>query len=41
MQGGDVIMVDTVFEDQRGTSAGLLIFAPDPSSLGNIREIAA
>jgi chemotaxis protein CheC len=41
MQGGDVVMIDTVFEDQRGRTAGLLMFAPDPSTVGNIRELAA
>ena len=41
MQGGDIVMIDTVFEDTNGTTAGLLIFAPDAASLGNIMERAA
>ncbi len=40
-QGGEVIMIDTVFEDSTGKSAGLLIIAPDPSSLTRLREMAA
>jgi chemotaxis protein CheC len=40
-QGGEVVMIDTVFEDSRGGSAGLLIVAPDPASFGKLQEIAA
>lgn len=41
MQGGDVVMIDTVFEDRSGAAAGLLMVAPDPVSLQAIRELAA
>lgn len=41
MQGGDVVMIDTVFEDRSGAAAGLLIVAPDPASLQVIRDLAA
>jgi chemotaxis protein CheC len=40
-QGGDVVMIDTVFEDARGKAAGLLIVAPDPATLRAFLEIAA
>ena len=40
-QGGDVVMMDTVFEDQTGDTAGLLIVAPDPSCFSRLQEIAA
>jgi len=40
-QGGDVVMIDTVFSDQRGETAGLLIVAPDPAALDRLRELAA
>ena len=40
-QGGDIVIIDTVFEDANGTTAGLLIFAPDPTSLANIAGLAA
>ena len=40
-QGGDVVMMDTVFEDKRGQIAGLLIIAPDPACLGRRGESAA
>ncbi|MBI5947588.1 MAG: chemotaxis protein CheC [Chloroflexi bacterium] len=40
-QGGDVVMIDTVFEDSSGRTAGLLIVAPDPSCLDRLRELAA
>ncbi len=36
MQDGEVAMMDTVFEDARGKTAGLLILAPDPSTLHSI-----
>jgi len=35
-QDGDVVMIDTVFEDQKGRTAGLLIVAPDPPTLATI-----
>ncbi|MFN0148930.1 MAG: chemotaxis protein CheC [Dehalococcoidia bacterium] len=41
VQGGDIVMIDTVFEDANGTTAGLLIFAPDPASLANVMGLAA
>lgn len=41
MQDGEVIMMDTVFEDSKGKTAGLLILAPDPSTLDIILERAA
>lgn len=40
-QGGDVVMMDAVFEDQKGRTAGLLIVAPDPASLGALQRVAA
>lgn len=40
-QGGDVVMIDTVFEDPTGHTAGLLIIAPDPVSLEHLQGIAA
>ncbi len=40
-QGGDVVMIDTVFEDAKGRTAGLLIVAPDPSCLDRLQELAA
>ncbi len=40
-QGGDVVMIDTVFEDQGGDTAGLLIVAPDPVCLERIEGVAA
>lgn len=41
MQDGEVVMMDTVFEDARGKTAGLLILAPDPSTIDSIFESAA
>jgi chemotaxis protein CheC len=41
MQDGQVIMMDTVFEDRRGQTAGLLILAPDPSTIELISGDAA
>ena len=38
-QDGDVVMIDTVFEDQKGRTAGLLIVAPDPPTLHRIAEL--
>lgn len=35
-QDGDVVMIDAVFEDRKGRTAGLLIVAPDPPSLATI-----
>ena len=40
-QGGDVVMMDTVFEDKRGNTAGLLIVAPDPGCFSRLQELAA
>ncbi|MCZ2108995.1 MAG: chemotaxis protein CheC [Dehalococcoidia bacterium] len=40
-QGGDVVMIDTVFEDHTGNTAGLLIIAPDPSCIEQIERVAA
>lgn len=40
-QGGDVVMMDAVFEDQKGRTAGLLIVAPDPVSLAALQRVAA
>lgn len=40
-QGGDVVMIDTVFEDHTGNTAGLLIIAPDPSCLRRLERVAA
>lgn len=40
-QGGDVVMIDTMFEDATGKTAGLLLVAPDPDCLNILRERAA
>jgi chemotaxis protein CheC len=40
-QGGDVVMMDAVFEDQKGRTAGLLIVAPDPASIEPLLRVAA
>lgn len=40
-QGGDVVMMDAIFEDPSGRSAGLLIVAPDPVSVGRLQKVAA
>jgi chemotaxis protein CheC len=40
-QGGDVVMIDTMFEDRGGEVAGLLLLAPDPGCLDVLRERAA
>lgn len=40
-QGGDVAMIDTIFEDAGGNTAGLLIVAPDPAGLELLGDIAA
>lgn len=37
----DVMMIDTVFEDQAGRTAGLLIVAPDPPCLRRLVELVA
>lgn len=39
--GNDVVMMDTIFEDHSGNSAGLLIVAPDPACLSRLEELAA
>jgi chemotaxis protein CheC len=40
-QGGDVAMIDTIFEDAGGNTAGLLIVAPDPAGLELLGAMAA
>jgi len=40
-QGGDVVMIDTVFEDRGGHVAGLLIIAPDPAAVARLEGLAA
>jgi hypothetical protein len=40
-QGGEVVMMDAVFEDEKGRTAGLLIVAPDPLSLERLERVAA
>ncbi|MCZ7576004.1 MAG: chemotaxis protein CheC [Dehalococcoidia bacterium] len=40
-QGGDVVMMDAVFEDEKGRTAGLLIVAPDPTSVERLMKVAA
>ncbi|HQW50959.1 MAG TPA: chemotaxis protein CheC [Tepidiformaceae bacterium] len=40
-QGGDVVMMDAVFEDEKGRTAGLLIVAPDPVSIARLQGVAA
>jgi chemotaxis protein CheC len=40
-QGGDVVMMDAVFEDEKGRTAGLLILAPDPASIEHLLKVAA
>lgn len=40
-QGDDVVMMDAVFEDRSGRTAGLIIVAPDPVSLVRLRKVAA
>lgn len=40
-QGGDVVMMDAVFEDEKGRTAGLLIVAPDPASIERLMRVAA
>lgn len=40
-QGGDVVMMDAIFEDRAGRAAGLLIVAPDPASLSRLQRVAA
>lgn len=40
-QGGEVVMIDTVFEDHTGRSAGLLIIAPDPICFARLERLAA
>ena len=40
-QGGDVVMMDAVFEDEKGRTAGLLIVAPDPVSSERLQGVAA
>jgi chemotaxis protein CheC len=39
--GGEVTMIDTVFKDARGQTAGLLMIAPDSVGLNVLRERAA
>ncbi|MEO8539353.1 MAG: chemotaxis protein CheC [bacterium] len=40
-QGGDVVIMDAIFEDHSGRTAGLLLLAPDPVSLDRIQKVAA
>lgn len=40
-QGGEVVMMDAVFEDQKGRTAGLLIVAPDPATIEPLLRVAA
>ncbi len=40
-QGGEVVMIDTVFSDEKGTTSGLLIVAPDAEAFGRIADLAA
>lgn len=40
-QGGDVVMMDAIFEDHTGQTAGLLIVAPDPVSIERLQRVAA
>lgn len=40
-QGGDVVMIDTVFQDHTGKTAGLLMITPDPLCLSRVKERAA
>lgn len=40
-QGSDVVMIDTIFEDNLGRSAGLLIVAPDALTLSRFQDLAA
>lgn len=40
-QGGDVVMMDAIFEDHSGRTAGLLIVAPDPMSVDRLQKVAA
>ena len=40
-QGRDVVMMDTIFEDHSGRTAGILIVAPDPVSLEHLQRVAA
>lgn len=40
-QGGDVVMMDAIFEDHSGRTAGLLIVAPDPVSIDRLQKVAA
>ena len=39
--GDDVVMMDAIFEDRSGRTAGLIIVAPDPVSLVRLRRVAA
>lgn len=39
--GDDVVMMDAIFEDRSGRTAGLIIVAPDPLSLVRLRKVAA
>jgi chemotaxis protein CheC len=36
--GGELVMIDTEFEDRSGRTAGLMMIAPDPASLERIEE---
>ena len=41
VQDGPVLLLDTVFEDARGETTGLLIVAPDPATVAHLQELAA
>jgi chemotaxis protein CheC len=38
--GGELVMIDTEFEDRSGRNAGLMMIAPDPTALELIEETA-
>ncbi len=40
-QGGEAVIIDTIFEDKRGNTAGLLLLTPDPDCFGRLEELAA
>ncbi len=40
-QGGDIVLIDTVFEEAGGNLAGLLIMAPDPAAVARLEGFAA
>ena len=40
-QGSDVVMMDAIFEDHTGHTAGLLLVAPDPVTIDRLARVAA